>query len=187
VVHNVRFTKALDLSGCSVATTDKNTAHFFQVIEGWLVSTEFYSCFISYSSRDQTFAEALAAQLSENGVRCWFAPKDLHMGDRLRQKIDDAIHECDKLLLILSEESVKSDWVREEVEACFERESREKTTVLCLIRLDDAVMQTTEAWAASIRRQRHIGDFRGWRDREEYLGGLERLLLDLKVHKNSKV
>ena len=109
------------------------------------------------------------------------------MGDRFRQKIDDAIHEYDKLLLILSEESVKSDWVREEVEACFERESREKTTVLCPIRLDDAVMNTTEAWAASIRRQRHIGDFRGWQDRQEYIGGFERLLVDLKVKRNSNV
>ena len=187
LMHNVRFTKPLDLSGCSVATIDKNTAHFFQVIGGWPVSTEFYSCFISYSSRDQSFADALEAQLSENGVRCWFAPKDLRMGDRFRQKIDDAILEYDKLLLVLSEESVKSDWVREEVEACFERENREKTTVLCPIRLDDAVLNTTEAWAASIRRQRHIGDFRGWRDRAEYLGGFERLLLDLKVQRNSNV
>jgi hypothetical protein len=71
-----------------------------------------------------------------------------------------------RTLLRMPEESAKSDWVREEVEACFERESREKTTILCPIRLDDAVMNTTEAWAASIRRQRHIGDFRGWRDRK---------------------
>ena len=36
---------------------------------------EFYSCFISYSSKDQDFAERLHADLRAKGVRCWFAPK----------------------------------------------------------------------------------------------------------------
>jgi uncharacterized protein YjbI with pentapeptide repeats len=36
---------------------------------------EFYSCFISYSSRDQAFAERLHADLQNQGVRCWFAPR----------------------------------------------------------------------------------------------------------------
>jgi hypothetical protein len=37
--------------------------------------------------------------------------------------------------------------------------------VLFPIRLDDAVMQTGQAWAADIRR---IGDLCQWKDREEY-------------------
>ena len=36
---------------------------------------EFNSCFISYSSKDQEFAERLHADLQANGVRCWFAPE----------------------------------------------------------------------------------------------------------------
>jgi hypothetical protein len=35
---------------------------------------EFYSCFISYSSKDQQFAESLYAALQVKNVRCWFAP-----------------------------------------------------------------------------------------------------------------
>ena len=38
---------------------------------------EFYSCFISYSSKDDDFARRLHADLQHNGVRCWFAPEDL--------------------------------------------------------------------------------------------------------------
>jgi uncharacterized protein YjbI with pentapeptide repeats len=34
---------------------------------------EFYSCFISYSTRDQGFADRLYADLQSKGVRCWFA------------------------------------------------------------------------------------------------------------------
>ena len=37
---------------------------------------EFYSCFISYSSKDQEFAERLHADLQSKNVRCWFAPED---------------------------------------------------------------------------------------------------------------
>jgi hypothetical protein len=36
---------------------------------------EFYSCFISYSSRNQDFAERLYADLQSKGVRCWMLPK----------------------------------------------------------------------------------------------------------------
>ena len=37
---------------------------------------EFYSCFISYSSKDEEFAKRLHADLQSNGVRCWFAPEE---------------------------------------------------------------------------------------------------------------
>lgn len=141
---------------------------------------QFYSCFISYSTRNAEFVNRLYADLQVNGVRCWFAPEDLKIGDRFRQRIDDAIRLHDKLLIVLSENSVRSAWVREEVEACLERENRENRLVLFPIRLDNAVMETTEAWAASIRRQRHMGDFHAWKDHDAYQNGLQRLMRNLK-------
>lgn len=144
-------------------------------------AVQFYSCFISYSSKDQEFADRLYSDLQNNGVRCWFAPEDLKIGDQFRQRIDEAIRVHDKLLLILSERSVASDWVREEVETCLERERREKRPVLFPVRLDDAVLTTQQAWAASIRRQRHIGDFQHWKKHDVYKTVLARLLRDLKA------
>jgi hypothetical protein len=44
---------------------------------------EFYSCFISYSSRDEALAQRLHADLQDKGVRCWFAPEDLKNGGRV--------------------------------------------------------------------------------------------------------
>jgi hypothetical protein len=145
---------------------------------------QFYSCFISYSTKDQDFADRLYADLQNKGVRCWFAPQDLKIGDRFRQRIDEAIRIHEKLLVILSEHSVRSDWVREEVESCLEREHQERRPVLFPVRLDEAVMNTEEAWASSIRRQRHIGDFRMWKDHDAYQTALERLLRDLKLTTN---
>lgn len=146
---------------------------------------QFYSCFISYSTKDQDFADRLYADLQVRGVRCWFAPKDLKIGDRFRQRIEDAIRLHDKLLLVLSKDSVQSDWVREEVESCLERERREERVVLFPIRLDEAIMDVEEAWAASIRRQRHIGDLRRWKEHDVYQQVLERLLRDLKPEGDS--
>jgi hypothetical protein len=80
---------------------------------------EFYSCFISYSSKDQEFAMRLHADLQSKSVRCWFAPEDLKIGDKLRPSFDEAIRVHDKLMVILTESSVKSTWVEKEVENCF--------------------------------------------------------------------
>ena len=144
---------------------------------------QFYSCFISYSSDDGEFARRLHADLQGHGVRCWFAPEDFKVGDRLHQTIDTAIRVREKLLLILSETSVASAWVTREVETALEEEDRHSKPVLFPIRLDDAVFNTTDQWAHDIKRNRHIGDFTGWKDHDEYRKGLERLLRDLKVER----
>ena len=139
---------------------------------------EFYSCFISYSSKDQEFAERLHADLQDKGVRCWFAPEDLKIGERIRPGIDEAIRLHDKLLLILSEHSVSSQWVEQEVETALERERKQERTVLFPIRLDDAVMESKGGWAALIRNTRNIGDFR---KQDAYQQAFDRLLRDLKA------
>jgi hypothetical protein len=48
---------------------------------------EFYSCFISYSTKDQDFAERLHADLQSKGVRCWFAPDDIQGGKKTHEQI----------------------------------------------------------------------------------------------------
>lgn len=141
---------------------------------------QFYSCFISHSSKDLNFAGRLYADLQSEGVHCWFAPEDLKIGDRFRDRIDESIRLHDKLLLILSEHSVSSPWVSDEVEAAIEREHREGRTVLFPIKIDEAVMESEQAWAASIRRTRHIGDFTRWKDHDSYRRAFARLLEDLK-------
>jgi TIR domain len=84
-------------------------------------------------------------------------------------------------LLILSEHSVQSRWVQKEVETAFEKEGKEDRIVLFPLRIDEAVMQSTVGWAADIRRQRHIGDFRQWKDHDAYQKAFQRLLRDLEA------
>jgi len=147
---------------------------------------EYYSCFISYSSKDEAFAKKLHRDLQAEHVRCWFAPDDLKIGDKFRTKIDEAVRMYDKLLLVLTDSSVKSTWVEKEAETAFEKERKQKRTVLFPIRLDDAVMKTEEAWAADIRRTRHIGDFRKWKNPDEYQKAFGRLMQDLKAEEKGR-
>jgi TIR domain/Pentapeptide repeats (8 copies) len=76
---------------------------------------QYYSCFISYSTNDAEFAERLEADLQDNGVRCWFAPHHLPIGAKILDGIDAAIRQREKVLLILSENSIQSEWVEDEV------------------------------------------------------------------------
>lgn len=144
-------------------------------------SIEFYSAFISYSSKDEDLAKRLYADLQAKGVRCWFAPEDLKIGEKFRTRIDEAIRLHDKLLLILSENSLKSDWVEAEVESALERERKEKRVVLFPVRLDSAIMDFSDGWPAHIGRTRHIGDFTGWKNHDSYQQAFDRLLRDLKA------
>jgi hypothetical protein len=59
-------------------------------------------------------------------------------------------------------------------------------TVPFHIRLDDAVLQTPEAWARKLRDQRLIGDFRRWKDHDAYQKALEHLRRGLKVEQNGR-
>lgn len=141
---------------------------------------QFYSCFISYSSKDDEFARRLHAELQDRGIRCWFAPEDMKIGEKIADAIESAIGRRDKLLLILSENSIASAWVPEEVRTALAEEERHGRPVLFPVRLDDTVMETTEQWAYDVRR-RHIGDFRDWKDHDGYCKAFERLLRDLTV------
>jgi uncharacterized protein YjbI with pentapeptide repeats len=143
-----------------------------------------YSYFISYSAKDETFARRLHADLQGKGVRCWFAPHDLRIGDKILDTIDFAIRLRDKVLLILSQHSIRSDWVEDEVTKAFEEERKRGQIVLFPVRLDDAVMETKEAWAGKLRA-RHIGDFTRWKEHDEYQKSFARVLRDLTVKKDS--
>jgi uncharacterized protein YjbI with pentapeptide repeats len=148
-----------------------------------LVTTpiQYYSCFISYSNKDEAFARRLYADLQSHNVRCWYAPEDLKIGDKFRHRIDESIRIYDKLLLVLSEASLESTWVSYEVEKALDKEPEGKHNVLFSIRLDKAILTCETDWAKEIRKSRHIGDFEHWKDHDAYQVAFERLLRDLKA------
>jgi hypothetical protein len=141
---------------------------------------EFYSCFISYSKKDDAFAAELHAQLQAQHIRCWKDSEDLKIGAIFQEEIDSAIQSHDKLLLVLSENSINSSWVEWEVRKALKKEQEQGSTVLFPVRLDDAVLEAPYPWAAEVRK-RHIGDFRKWKDHDSFQKSLDRLLRDLRA------
>lgn len=152
-----------------------------------LRSARFYSCFISFSSKDMEFTKKIYEDLKARGVRCWFAPEDMKIGDKFRVRIDDEIRSYDRLLLVLSKNSVSSTWVAKEVETAFEREAEQDRIMLFPVRLDDAVWGMKTGWAADIKRSCHIGDFSRWKHEDNYRHALEKLLRDLEVDQSPSI
>jgi len=141
---------------------------------------QYYSAFISYNHQDEAFATRIYIDLQSNNVRCWKYTEDMRIGDKIQARVDDAIRMHDKLPVIFSEHSVESDWVADEAEAALRREERENRLVLFPVTVDNAINQVEYGWARKICRHRNIGDFRAWKDQDQYQPMFERLLRDLK-------
>jgi uncharacterized protein YjbI with pentapeptide repeats len=172
------------LRGCGLP--DELIAH----LPALLINTQaFQSCFISYSSADQVFADRIYADLQASGVRCWFAPHDARGDKKLNQQIDAAIRRHDRLLLILSDNSMKSEWVKTEIANARARELRERRQMLFPISLGP--FEKIKQWKAfdsdvgkdSAReiREYFIPDFSNWRYRHSYQVAFAQLLKDLKT------
>ena len=80
------------------------------------------SIFISHSSKDRDFARRLGRDIEKSGHRVWIDVAELRVGDSLIENIQDAVSSMDYLGVILSEESIKSKWVRLEVETAMTQE-----------------------------------------------------------------
>jgi len=153
----------------------------------------FYSCFISYSTNDQVFADRLCADLQNRGVRCWFAPRDVQGGKKLHEQIDRAIGIYDRLLLILSEHSMSSEWVMTEISHARQRELNERRQVLFPISLVSfAKIREWKFFDADIGkdssreiREYFVPDFSSWKDHDSYQRSFERLLRDLKAESDA--
>ena len=150
---------------------------------------EFYSCFISYSSKNEDFAKRLHADLQEQGVRCWFAPEDIKGGRKLHEQIPEAIRLYDKLLLVLSEHSMNSEWVKTEIYHARQDEIRnEKRKLFPLGLVDFETIRKWEAFDADAGkdmarevREYFIPDFSNWKDHDAYQKAFDRLLRDLRA------
>jgi hypothetical protein len=150
---------------------------------------QYYSVFISYSTKDQEFAQRLYDDLQDSGVRCWFAPHDVQGGKKLHEQIDSAIQRNDRTLLILSDASMESEWVKTEIAKTRQKESQEKRQVLFPIRLVD--FSKIQEWvcfdadrgkdSAREIREYYIPDFSHWQEEKSYRPSFERLLKDLRA------
>lgn len=75
--------------------------------------------FLSYSTTDQTSADALLRGLESKGVRVWMAPRDVRPGSDYSEAIQDAIETSSAVVALVSDSANLSRHVKAEIEIAF--------------------------------------------------------------------
>jgi hypothetical protein len=81
-----------------------------------------HDVFVSYSTKDKTVADTIVASLEKNGIRCWYAPRDIRPSDNWAKAISNAIEKSRLFLLIFSDNSNQSQHVLDELNVAISQE-----------------------------------------------------------------
>ena len=89
---------------------------------------------ISHSSKDKAFANCLYADLVEQGHNPWLDDRDIKPGQFILKEIQKTLKHADYTLVLLSPNSIMSDWVAAEWEAAYWDEvTNQKVKVIPLL------------------------------------------------------
>ena len=78
-----------------------------------------YEVFISYSTKNKNVADAVVANFEKNGIRCWYAPRDILPGQEWVSAIKEGLRAAKVFVLIFTQESNLSRQVMNEVALAF--------------------------------------------------------------------
>jgi len=142
----------------------------------------FFSCFISYSSKDKGFCDRLYSDLQANGVRAWYFPEDAKWGETVWGEIERGIQTYDKLVVVCSKNSLQSGPVLREIERGLKREDEEGKNIVFPITIDGYIFDGWEHERKTDVLRLVVGDFRGWkRSATKYEAAFKKLLETLKA------
>ncbi len=72
--------------------------------------------FISYSTKNQSSADAINMIFKNKGISTWMAPGDIPVGEKYASVINKAIKNCACLILLITNDAQNSKWVSKEIE-----------------------------------------------------------------------
>jgi uncharacterized protein YjbI with pentapeptide repeats len=144
-------------------------------------------CFISYSHDDAAFAETLRERLIAAGINAWLDTHDMRAGE-MQDQVWKAIQIYHVVIIVLSEKSIRKDWVEHELGMARAKENAEGRAVLCPVALDDAWKTMLPSAAApggpkaylwSTLTSKYVVDFSAWQSGfdepfEKLLDGLKK-------------
>ncbi len=95
------------------------------------------SIFLSHSHADKDFVNKLAKDLKGAGYYVWTDYAEIKIGDSLIEKIREGIDKVDYVGVVISRNSINSEWVKKEVDIAMTQEIEGRRVKVLPILLDD--------------------------------------------------
>jgi hypothetical protein len=128
--------------------------------------------FISYSHPDRAYVEELAAHLAYGGIAVWY-DYQIEVGSRFDSVIQQQIDDCSAVIVVLSPDSVDSEWVRREIGYA---DTRGKPTLPLILRSCDIPLRLVSS---------HYEDVTGGGMPSKALEARLKRLIDVPSHLNA--
>ena len=126
--------------------------------------------------------------MQDEHLRVWRDSEDLKGGRKAHEQVEQEIGNHDKLLLVLSEASMQSGWVKTEIRHPGSANGKKKRV---LFPISLVPFETLKKWKcfdpdagedmACEIREYYIPDFTNWKDHDSFEAAFKRLLNDLKA------
>ena len=102
------------------------------------VDNQIYSkVFISHSTKDKVFVGRLARDLKKNDISTWIDDNEILIADSLPEKIENAIINSKYFIIVLSKNSIHSEWVNREIRIAVKEERDVGNVIVIPLIIDD--------------------------------------------------
>ena len=115
---------------------------FYKKIKLYIRHKDAPQLFISYAHQDKNIALKISSKLNKMGVDVWYDNFDLVIGDSLIKKIESTISSMDYLIVLLSPNSVRSNWVQKELDIALSRELDARAITIIPVLIADCELPT---------------------------------------------
>lgn len=86
-----------------------------------MAATKRYDVFLSFSSKDEAFVRKILKKFEDDGLRCFVAFRDIHIGENYASTVPAAIKHSKTLMLLCSNAALESPNVMSECRIAFDK------------------------------------------------------------------
>jgi hypothetical protein len=104
-----------------------------------ILKTANMKVFISYSRADEEWADRLRTALARQDIQVWNPASQISPGENWGLKYGKALQNSDAVVVLLSPDSVKSDWVRHEIEYALSSPQFRDRLIPVIVRATDEI------------------------------------------------
>ena len=98
------------------------------------------SIFLSHNHNDKPFVNELARYLTDYGITVWVDQAEIKIGESLLEKVSTGIFESAFIGVVLSKNSINSEWVARELRMAMDKELKERRNLVLPIVLYEGAL-----------------------------------------------